>query len=433
MPQTEYQRKLTTPDRAVEIIKSGQLVTHGAIMAEPPGLLQAIRRRLVSGKLDNIRLFTNLPLKHVGESLLTADLADQVQAMTCFVSTRDRGLVGVGLETFWPSHLHQVPRLITDHLDIDVMVVTVSPMNKAGYFSFGTANDYTTTAARKTKKLIVEVNENMPRVFGDSLLHISEVDLIVENHVPMLDLPPGQASPEDEQIGRLIAEMVPERACLQIGIGAVPDIVTGFLAEHRDLSIHTEVLGPGLVNLMKQGVVTNRYKSLHPRKTVFSIAMGDRDMLDYLDDNPAFESYPCSYTNDPAVIAQNDRMVSINTVLQVDLLGQCNAEFLNGRQYSGTGGQLDFVRGAYDAKGGLSILALRSTAKKGTVSRIVPRFDPGVMITTPRTDVHWLVTEYGRADVKALPVRERALAIIELAHPDFRDQLLREAEEMYLI
>lgn len=227
--------------------------------------------------------------------------------------------------------------------------------------------------------------------------------------------------------------MVPDGATLQLGIGGLPNAVTANLMGHKDLGIHTEVFGPGMVDLIKNGVVTGRRKNTHPLKNVFTVAQGTREMYDFMNDNPSMESYPVSYTNDPAVIAKNDNVISINSVLEVDLLGQCNAEFLGGSQFSGTGGQLDFVRGAFNSKGGKSILAFYSTAQKGQISRVVPRFETGAVVTTPRMDTHYLVTEYGVANLKGKSTRDRALDIIGLAHPRFRDDLLKDAENMYLI
>jgi itaconate CoA-transferase len=433
MFQDEYHRKLTTPEKAVEVIPNGATLIYGLVMAEPPALLTAIGKRLRSGDLKRLKVYSLLPQKYACDTVLATDLCDQVEVFSWFVSGRERGLVRAGLNYFVPSHFHQIPRLIKEFIDVDVSITTVSPIDNSGYFSFGTSNDFTSIAARKAKRLIVEVNENMPRVFGDSLLHISEVDAIVENHVPLSDAPTAGPKPEDEMIGRAIAEMVPIGATIQLGFGSLPNAVAAYLKDHRDLGIHTEIFVTGMVDLILRGVVTGAKKTLHPRKHVFTTAIGDKAMLDFMDNNPAMESYPVSYTNHPAVIAKNDNMISVNSILQVDLLGQCNAEFLAGYQFSGTGGQLDFVRGSFDSKGGKSILAFYATAKNGEISRIVPRFDEGTMITTPRMDTHFLVTEYGVANLKGKSTRERALAIIELAHPKFRDKLLREAENMYLI
>lgn len=430
---SEYRHKLTTPEKAVEAIPDGATLIYGLVMAEPPGMLAAIAKRLRSGDLKRLKVYSLLPQKYACETVLALDLCDQVEAYSWFVSGRERGLVRAGLNYFVPSHFHQIPRLVSEFMELDVTVTTVSPMDKSGYFSFGTSNDFTSTAARKAKRLIIEVNENMPRVFGDSLLHISEVDAIIENHVPLLEIPPASPKPEDEIIGRTIAEMVPDGATIQLGLGGLPNAVAAYLKNHKNLGIHTELFVPGMVDLIQNGVVTGAKKTLHPRKHVFTAALGDKAMLDFMDNNPAMEGYPVSYTNHPSVITKNDNMISVNSILQVDLLGQCNAEFLAGYQFSGTGGQLDYVRGAFDSKGGKSILAFHATAKKGDISRIVPRFEEGAMITTPRMDTHFLVTEFGVANLKGKSTRERALAIIELAHPKFRDDLLHEAENMYLI
>jgi itaconate CoA-transferase len=332
-----------------------------------------------------------------------------------------------------PNHLHQVPRLLTEFIGVDVCVTMVSPMDKNGYFSFGTTNGFTSTAARAARHLAVEENRHMPRTFGESLIHISEVDAVVEAHEPIFAPPDPEPRQEDKAIAEIIAGMVPNGACLQLGIGALPNAVAGYLEGHKDLGIHTEIFGPVMARLIRKKVITGSRKTLHPYKHIFTAALGNKEMLDFMDNNPSMESYPCSYTNHPAVIAKNDRMISINAVLQVDLTGQCNAESLYGHQYSGTGGQLDFVRGAFDAKEGKSILAFYATAGHGKISRVVDRFEQGTTITTPRTDTHYLVTEYGAANLKGKSTRERALSIIELAHPDFRDELLRRAEEMYLI
>jgi len=429
---SEYRQKLTTPQKAVEEINSGATIIHGMINAEPPALLAAIADRAREGDLKDIKIFSMAPQEHAAKTVLAPDLSDCIQAYSWFVSGADRPLVKVGLHYFVPNYFHQVPKIIRDFMDIDVTVTTVSPMDRAGYFSFGTVNDYTSTAARHCKTLIVEVNENMPRVFGDSLLHISEVDAIVENHVPLLGLIPAELKPEDEIIGRYISEMVPDGATIQLGTGAIPNAIAYCLMDHKDLGIHTELFCSSMVDLIEVGVITGRKKTLHPRKNVFTNAWGTERMYEFINNNPSMESYPVSYTNDPTVIAQNDNFVSINSILEVDLLGQCNAEFLAGSQFSGTGGQLDFVRGAFNSKGGKSILAFYSTAGDEESSRVVPRFKAGTAVTTPRMDTHYLATEYGIVNLKGKSTRERA-DIISIAHPKFRDDLLREAEGMYII
>ncbi len=431
--ETLYQRKLTTPDRAAEIVRDGDNLFHGLAVAEPPALLNAIAQRIRSDNLKNLKVYSLLPLHHAAQTVLSPDLCDTVQAYSFFISGADRSLVKVGLHYYVPGYYHQIPRLITEFIGVDVMVTTVSPMDRAGYFTFGTVNDYTSTAARNCRRLIVEVNQNMPRVFGDSLLHISEVDAIVENHVPLMEFPVLPAGPTDKAIGRIVAGMIPDGATIQLGFGGLPNAIGGQLTGHRDLGIHTEVFTASMMDLIQKDVVNGRKKTTHRGKHLFTGTLGTREMYDFIHDNPSMESYPVSYTNDPAVIARNENMISVNSILEVDLLGQCNAEYLDGSQFSGTGGQLDFVRGAFNSRGGKSILAFHSTAKNDTISRVVSRFDPGTVITTPRMDTHYLVTEHGAVNLKGKSTRDRALDIISIAHPKFREELLREAENMYLI
>jgi itaconate CoA-transferase len=433
MYETEYKQKLVTAEQAAGMVKEGDMLVHGFGLAEPPALLMAVTNRLRTGDLKRLKVFAGLPFKHMRDTLLATDLMDCVEVHAQFVGAGSRGLVHTGLAYFVPNHFHQVPRLLREFIGVDVCVTTVSPIDQSGFFSFGTANDYTSTAARAARELIVEVNHHMPRVFGDSSIHISEVDAVVENHRPLVALPNPDSRPEDEIIGKTIAEMIPDGACLQLGFGTLPSVVGGYLEGHKDLGLHTEVFSPVMVNLIKKGVITGAKKTLHPRKHIFTNAIGDEKMLEFMNNNPSIESYPVSYTNHPSVIAQNDRMISVNAVLQVDLTGQCNAEFLYGKQFSGTGGQLDFVRGAFDSKEGKSIIAFYATADKGNISRIVDRLDYGSTVTTPRADTHFLVTEFGIANLKGKSTKERAIAIIGLAHPRFREELFQKAENMYII
>ncbi|ADU61686.1 MAG: acetyl-CoA hydrolase/transferase family protein [Pseudodesulfovibrio sp.] len=430
---SQYREKLTSAHNAVSRIRDGATVIHGVTLAEPPALLAALADRARSGDVKDVSIYSFNPQRHAAETYLKPDLVDSIFAKTWFLSAAVRKLAATGIVQFIPSYLHQVPKFIREYMQVDACLTTVSPMDKAGYFSFGTANDLTSTAAREAATLVVEVNENMPRVFGDSPLHISEVDAIVENHVPLMELPPPPPRPEDEAVGRLVAEIIPDGAVLQLGIGSLPNAICPCLTGHRDLGIHSELFGPGMVDLIRQGIVTGRRKTLLPGKHVFSLAYGTRDTFDFMHDNPSLASAPSDYVMHPAVIAQNDNMIAVNSIIQVDLTGQCNAEFMGGQQFSGTGGQLDFVRGAYAAKGGKSVLTFYSTAKGGTISRVVPRLDPDAVVTTPRMDVHYLCTEHGLVNLKHRSVGERAMAIITIAHPDFRDQLMREAERMRLL
>jgi itaconate CoA-transferase len=430
---SQYREKLQDADTAVAPVADGSSLLYGTLLAEPPAVLWAFASRLRTDDLKTLKVFGGPPMQHSMDTLLAVDLADRVERFSLFVGAAERGMVQVGLGTYVPNHFHQLPRLIQENMDIDVVATTVSPMDRAGFFSFGTSNDFISTAARCAKRLIVEVNEYMPRVHGDSRIHISQVSAVVENHSPLLEFVVPPPSPQEVRIAETVAAMVPDYATIQLGIGTLPGAVCTFLKDRRDLGIHTEFFTDGMVDLIKAGVVTGAKKTLHRNRHVFTVAAGGAAMLDFIHDNPAVESYPVSYTNHPAVIAQNNAMISINAVIEVDLLGQANAEFLQGHQYSGSGGQLDFVRGAFDAKDGKSILAFQSTARQDSVSRIVPRLSENALVTTPRNDTHYLVTEFGAANLKGKSTRARALAIIELAHPGFRESLLRAAEEMYII
>ena len=434
-----YQSKLSMPDQAVASIPSGSKLSMGMAMAEPPALLKALAERAGAGEIEDLKVYYFEATKTAGETILRYELNDRIRPYCMFISAAERALIKRGVEdggrkviNYVPNNFHQTPRLLIDEIGIDTFVCTVSPMDRHGYMSFGTGNDCSTKVARSAKRLIVEVNENMPRVFGEGAqLHISEVDAIVENHVPLLELPTRAPTPEDEVIGRIIAGMVPDGACLQMGVGALPNLVCTALRDRNDLGIHTEALCPGLIDLIQAGVVTNQRKALDRGKTVFTFAMGQKAMYDFIDNNPALESRPVDYVNDPRVIAQNDNVISINATVQIDLTGACNSEHMLGHEYSASGGQLDFVRGAYASKGGKSIIAARSTAAKGRVSRIVACLEGPV--TTPRIDTHYVVTEFGAVSLKGLSSTERAKALIALAHPEFRDELMASAKELHLV
>jgi itaconate CoA-transferase len=275
-------------------------------------------------------------------------------------------------------------------MKFDVTLTTVSPMDRAEFYSFGTVNDYISTAARHCHKLLVEVNPRMPRVFGDALLHISEVDAVVEHEAPLPEIISTPPKPEADIISHLIAAMIPDGATLQLGIGGIPNAVCRHLESHQDLGLHTKLFCPGMVRLIQKGVINGRRKSLHPRQHLFTNALGDRQMYEFMHDNPSMASYPVSYINDPHVIVQTDHLISINSTIEVDLLGQCNSEFLGGFEFSGTGGQLDYVRGAFNSRGGKSIIAFYATAHQDEVSRVAPRLSPGTFVTTPRwTPTSW--------------------------------------------
>lgn len=424
-PLDEYRSKIMTASAAVAAIRSGSDLAMGMAVAEPPALLAALAGRVEAEPLTDIRLWYFHSLDHAGSTVLRHDLLDRIRPHCMFLSRIERELIARGgsgsLIDFVPTAFSASPRLLSERVALDIFMITVSPMDRHGWFTFGTSNDYATTAARSARRLIVEVNPNMPRVFGESLLHVSEVDAIVENDVPLIEVACPAADAEDDAIATLIAGMIDDGACLQMGIGTLPSAVCARLCDRKDLGIHTELMTPALADLVECGAVTNQRKTTYRGRSVFTFAMGTRPFYDFLDDNPSLHSAPVHVVNDPRHISKNDKVVSVNATLEIDLSGACNSEHLLGRQYSGSGGQLDFVRGACASKGGKSIIACRSTALSGTVSRIVPTLQGPV--TTPRNDTHIVVTEFGWADLKGKSLAERAEALIGLAHPRFRDAL----------
>ena len=428
-----YREKLCKAEDAVADLPNDSLVVFGTGLSEPQQLLWALSNRLRDQELERLHIFSGPPGYYAADSLCAADIASRVERVCQFVGPAERDNIRAGLVSYLPHQFHDIPRLIRETMDVELAFTTVSPMDTSGNFTLGTNNDFISAALQCARQVIVEVNENMPRVHGDALLHIDDVRAVVENHVPLPPVERVKGGADDEKIAQRIAALVPEAATLQVGSGALPGMVCSALEGHRDLGIHTELMVPGLLDLVRSGAANGSRKSERPGKHIFTLVVGDSDDLALIDDNPAFESPPVPYPNPPAVIARNDRMISINAALEVDLLGQVNAESLGGYQFSGAGGQVDFVRGAYSSEQGKSIIAFHSTARKGSVSRIVPVFSEGTVVTTPRSDTHYLVTEFGAANLKGKSVKQRALAIIELAHPDFRDELRRASEELRLI
>ena len=432
---TLYRQRLMSAAEAAALIPSGAKVAMALGVGQPPAILKAISDRAAVGQIDELRLYYLLSTSIAGETVLRYELMDRIHPCSLFHSAIERRLDARAMQDgrppvveFIPTGFQQTPRLLCHEIGVDTLIATVSPMDEDGNFSFGTNTDYAQPVSRTAQRVILEVNPNMPRVFGDCTVHVSRVTALIENAVPLLEIPKAAPQAADTIIGGLIAGVVEHGATLQMGIGALPDAVCAALMNHKDLGIHTEMLTPGLVELMNAGVVTNARKTLHPGKSVFAFCMGDRSTYEYLDNNPAFEAHPVSYVNDVSVISRNERMVSVNATLEIDLYGACCSEHLNGHQFTGSGGQLDFVRGAYLSDGGLSIIACHATAKGGAVSRIVPRLRGPV--TTPRNDVHMVVTEYGTANLKGLSTSERARALICLAAPQFRDELAARGNEM---
>jgi len=426
----EYKRKLTTIEEAAKIVKSGDWVDFGFGAGMPAGLMKAVADRM--NELENVNLRDTLWLLP-SDKFVSEEGQKVFTVNSWFLTPRTRKAVNEGTGTTYPEYFNEIPGYYTKYLENDVFMVSVSPMDDHGYFSFGTAVTYHRAAADKSKKVVVEVNENQPYLYGNTFIHISDVDMIVENHSSLPAIPAPPLTREDEIIGNTIAELIEDGSTVQLGIGGMPNAVGYSLKTKRDLGIQTEMFVDAMIELVEAGVITGKKKSIHKERIIGTFAGGSAKLYEYLSRNPMFEGHPVSYTNDPFVIAQNYKMVAINATAEVDLTGQCASESVGPRVLSGTGGQMDFSRGAYKSEGGKSFICLHSTAKKGTISKIVPYLTKGAVVTTPRTEVHYIVTEYGIAMLKAKTLKERANELIAIAHPDFRSELRAEARKMNLI
>lgn len=428
----DYRAKLTTAEAAMAGVANGSTVAMGLSPCQPPALLRALAARAKARNIDAVKVYYSVSGRHLRNSVLRFEHLRRFQPYCLFFGATERELAararaeGRGkIVHFVPNFFYELDRSIPEHGTVDTFMTTVSAMDDEGYFSFGTNSDFSCVLSRRASRVVVEVNRHMPMVPGPARIHVSDVHAIVENDAWLEEFPVAPPKELDPVIARNVVELIPDGATLQMGIGSLPSVVCGVLDRHNDLGIHTELLTPPMAALMQAGNVTNVRKTLDTGKTVFTFALGDRRLYEYMHGNPAIEGRPVSYVNDPFVIAKQDRFVSINSTLEIDLTGQCNSEVLNGYQYSGAGGQVDFVRGAYASRGGKSLIVLNSTAADGAVSRIVARLHGPV--TTSRMDVHWVVTEHGAVCLKGKSERERADALIAIAAPQFRDELRFEA------
>lgn len=432
-----YQRKLTTPELALKGLPRRATAVLGFFSAQPPQLVQALAKAIAAGEFDELRLAYMHATEATAAALIKLELCDVLKLRPCYLGPAERALVlqaqqsGRKVVDYVASSFSAVPRVIRAQPQIDVFPLQVSAMDRAGYFSLGLTGAYSLAALERATRIVVEVNPNMPRTFGAGLLHVNAVSAIVEGNSPIPVLGDAPAGPVDEQIAGIITEMIPDRACVQFGIGAVPNMVAGKLGDHKDLGVHTELLADGIGELIACGAVSNRYKQIDSGKNVFNVAMGSQHLYELMHDNPTMECRPADYVNDPRIIGQNDNVVSVNAMIEVDLAGQVNAEFLLGHQFSAVGGQLDFVQGAGYSKGGKSIIAAHATAAGGKVSRIVPRLQGPA--TDPRIETQYIVTEFGACDLRGKSSSERALGLIAISHPDFRDALLAQARQLHLV
>lgn len=416
----EYRRKRMSAGEALRAVNSGDRVWVQSGCGTPSVLVHAL-----VGRAAELRDVEVVHMMTLGSADYTRpEYEGHFRHRGLFLGPNVRDAVAAGRADYTPIFLSEIEGLFeSDALPLDVVLMQVSPPDAHGFVTLGTTVDCTLTAARLAKVVIAEVNERMPRTHGDAALHISHIDAIVESSRPLLEYVADPFTEMHLRVARNVAALIPDGATLQTGIGGIPEAVLKCLGDKRNLGIHTEMVPDGVVELMESGVINGEAKSLHRGKAVLAFVLGSKRLFDFIDDNPSFEFRPIKYANDPFVVARNDRMVAINGALQIDLTGQVCADSLGTRPYSGFGGQLDFIRGAARSKGGLPIIALPSTAKNGTVSRIVPVLEPGAGVVTSRGDVHYVVTENGVAYLHGKTLRERAEALIAIADARFQAEL----------
>lgn len=428
--QRIYKEKKMTAESMARQFKQGDVCVSTGQVAEPTGILQALAAYAPELELEHIRHCVLLPLRQ--QEYMKPGMEKYIYHISHFVSAFDRNMIWEGRGDYMPAHYSQVPRVWTSVLpEPDVFYATVSPMDEHGYFSFGTAADLS-EVRHHAEKVLVEVNPTMPRTFG-SFIHVSEVDGILENDTPITVVDPPPVSDTDLAIGQMIAEEIPNGATLQLGIGGIPNAVAQSLLDKRNLGIHSEMFCNSMVDLTLAGVITNSRKRIHRGTSVATFTFASRRTYDFIDNNPGVAFLPVSYVNDPRVIAMNDQVISINSCIEIDLFGQVCSETMGTKNYSGVGGQVDFIRGAAASKGGKSFLAFTATAKKGTVSKIKPVLTEGACVSTTRNDVDYVVTEYGMARLKGLTCSQRARALIGIAAPAFREELTEAAKKMHII
>jgi 4-hydroxybutyrate CoA-transferase len=427
---SQYEPKIVTPNEAMGALRSGFRIFITGNCSLPQTVMEALNHR--APELENLSLIQVLTIGKA--DYVKPELVPHIRVNSLFISANIRDAVNDGRADFTPVFLSEIPDLFrSGRLPLDVALIQVSPPDRYGYCSYGVEVGVTKTAAESAKIVIAEVNPHMPRTLGDSFIHVSKLDYVVEVDYMLPEVQMAVSSPEQEAIANHLAAIIPDGATLQMGIGGIPDAVLKKLVNHQHLGIHTELFSDGVVDLVERGVITNERKTFHPGKIIAGFVLGTQRLYDFVDDNPIVELHPTEYINDPFNIARNEKMVSINSAIQVDLTGQVCADSLGTRLYSGVGGQVDFVRGAARSKGGMPIIAMLSTAKDGEISRIVPTLTPGSGVITTRNDVHYVATEYGVADLYGRTIRDRARLLVDIAHPKFRAELAEAAEKLYHI
>ena len=424
--ESEYLPKLQTADAAMLFIKSGMRVYIQPGCAEPETLVEALIRR--APEVRDVEIVHMMTMG--GAPYVAPEMARHFRHNAVFIGANVRDAINEGRADYTPIYLSEIEELFENGaMPIDVALIEVSPPDSHGFCSFGVGVDTTLTAAKCARYLVAQVNDHMPRTYGDSFIHVSEIDAVVESSRPLCELKKPAITDMQAAIARNVAGLIEDGAVLQTGIGGIPDAVLPLLMDRKDLGVHSELVSEGVIPLIEAGVITGARKNFKPRKIIVGFALGTKKLFEFVDNNPVFEFHPTAYTNDPGLIARNDNMVAINSALQIDLTGQVCSDSIGNQFYSGIGGQVDFLRGASRSKGGKPIIAISSTAKNGTISRIVPMLSPGAGVVTSRGLVRYVVTEHGVAYLHGKSIRERAKALIEIAHPRFRDELYEYCEK----
>ena len=422
--EIEYKKKLRTPDEALRCVQSGMRVYIQPGCAEPETLVEALMQR--APHVQDVEI---VHMMTMGKAPYVApEMAGHFRHNAVFIGGNVREAVNEGRADYTPVYLSEIEELFESAMPLDVALIEVSPPDSHGFCSFGIGVDTTLTAARLARYVVAQVNDQMPRTYGDSFIHVNKIDAIVESSRPLCAMKRIEVTEMQAAIARNVAGLIEDGAVLQTGIGGIPDAVLPLLMDRKDLGVHSELVSDGVIPLIDAGVITGARKNFKPRKIILGFALGSEKLFDYVDNNPIFEFHPTAYTNDPALIARNDNMVAINSALQVDLTGQVCSDSIGTYFYSGIGGQVDFLRGASRSKGGKPIIALSSTAKNGTISRITPMLEPGAGVVTSRGLIRYVVTEYGVAYLHGKSIRERAKALIDIAHPKFRNELYEYCE-----
>jgi len=425
--ETIYRRKVVDANVAMSCIESGNSVYIGGGAGAPKVLVNTLCER--AAELRDVQLIHILTF--IDAPYIDPKYEGSFRDNSLFIGSNVRKAVQEGRADFTPIFLSEIPGLFQKKiLPLDAALVSLSPPDEHGFCSYGVEVGTTKPAAEAARMIIAEVNRQMPRTLGDSFIHVSRLTQVVETDYPLPEATQGSSSEANTRIGQYIAEMIPNGATLQMGIGSIPDAVLQNLGNHKDLGIHTELFSDGVVALFEQGIINCSRKSFHLGKMIAGFLFGSQELYKFVDNNAIVELHPTEYVNDPFNIALNDNMVAINAALQVDLTGQVCADSIGPVFYSGVGGQLDFIRGAARSKGGLPIIALPSTAKNDTISRISLKLTEGAGVTTTRSDVHYIVTDFGVASLYGKTIRQRAQALINIAHPNFRDELTYQAKQI---